>query len=81
MQLCLFGTHVCKDGVCPSSTHPPTSPKNPQWGPLAWVVPAELFPQRLRGKGMTLTTLANWLTNFAIAKAVPLMIQPDRCGD
>jgi hypothetical protein len=37
------------------------------------VVAAEVFPQRLRGKGMTLTTLANWLTNFAIAKTVPLV--------
>lgn len=49
-----------------------------QWGPLAWVVSAEIFPQRLRGKGMTITTLANWLTNFCIAKAVPVMILPER---
>lgn len=47
-----------------------------QWGPLAWVVAAEIFPQRLRGKGMTITTLANWITNFCIAKAVPVMILP-----
>ncbi|GAB5036195.1 mfs sp sugar:h+ symporter [Nannochloropsis oceanica] len=46
------------------------------WGPLAWVVAAEIFPQRLRGKGMTITTLANWITNFCIAKAVPVMILP-----
>ncbi len=37
------------------------------------MVAAEVFPQRLRGKGMTLTTLANWLTNFMIAKTVPLV--------
>jgi len=49
-----------------------------KWGPLAWVVSAEIFPQRLRGKGMTITTLANWLTNFCIAKAVPVMILPGR---
>lgn len=36
---------------------------------------AEIFPQRLRGKGLTLTTAASWLTTFAIARAVPLMIQ------
>ncbi|TFJ82553.1 hypothetical protein NSK_006137 [Nannochloropsis salina CCMP1776] len=48
------------------------------WGPLAWVVSAEIFPQRLRGKCMTITTLANWLTNFCIAKAVPVMILPEK---
>lgn len=46
-------------------------------GPLGWVVAAEVFPQRLRGKGMTLTTLANWLTNFMIAKTVPLVRESD----
>jgi len=44
------------------------------WGPLGWTIPAEIFPQTLRGKGMTLTTLANWVTNFAISKAVPIMM-------
>jgi len=41
------------------------------------VVAAEVFPQRLRGKGMTLTTLANWLTNFMIARTLPNMLLPD----
>jgi hypothetical protein len=44
------------------------------WGPLGWLVPSEIFPdvsrlrrpnlplsQRLREKGMMLTTLANWV--------------------
>ena len=44
------------------------------WGPLGWIVPAEIFPQNLRGKGMTITTLANWLSNFLISKMVPIMI-------
>jgi len=41
-----------------------------------WVVAAEVFPQRLRGRGMTLTTLANWLSNFLIARTLPVMILP-----
>ena len=46
------------------------------WGPLGWVVAAEVFPQHLRGKGMGITTLANWLSNFLIARTLPLMILP-----
>lgn len=60
----------------PSTTPPPRPNKKkihtPQQ-PLGWVVAAEVFPQRLRGKGMTITTMANWLTNFLIAKTVPLV--------
>lgn len=46
------------------------------WGPLAWVVAAEVFPQHTRARAMTITTLANWLANFVIAKTVPLIILP-----
>lgn len=46
------------------------------WGPLGWVVASEIFPQQIRGKGMTLTTFANWLSNFVIALLVPRMILP-----
>jgi hypothetical protein len=29
-------------------------------------VASEIFPQRLRGKGMTLTTLANWYVTLTL---------------
>jgi hypothetical protein len=41
------------------------------WGPVGWIVPAEIYPQELRGKGMTLSTTANWLANFAVGKFTP----------
>jgi len=36
------------------------------WGPLGWIVPGEVFPMRLRGKGMAMCVVANMLTNIAL---------------
>jgi len=37
-------------------------------GPVAWVVAAEIFPQRLAAKCVTLATAANWGTNTVISE-------------
>lgn len=50
------------------------------WGPICWIVPSEVFPIETRSKGMAVSTMANWLANFAIAKAVPSMILPSNLG-
>lgn len=47
------------------------------WGPVGWIVPAEIFPLDLRGKGMTLSTTANWLCNFAIGRVTPEFLRKD----
>jgi SP family sugar:H+ symporter-like MFS transporter len=36
------------------------------WGPLAWVVCAEIFPSRWKGAGMGVATATNWTFNFLI---------------
>lgn len=41
------------------------------WGPGAWVLIAELYPLKLRGKAMSMATLSNWFWNFIIAFIVP----------
>ena len=33
----------------------------PTWGPASWVYPPELFPLRVRGKAVALTTSCNWI--------------------
>lgn len=43
----------------------------PTWGPCSWVYPPELFPLRLRGKGVSLSTSANWALNTALGAFVP----------
>ena len=41
------------------------------WNPIGWVYPAEIFPQRLRGKAVSVATSANWLFGFANSYYTP----------
>ncbi|KAH7370116.1 general substrate transporter [Rhexocercosporidium sp. MPI-PUGE-AT-0058] len=41
------------------------------WGPIPWLLPAEIFPLRARSKGMALATCSNWMFNFIIAMSSP----------
>ncbi|EHY57886.1 high affinity glucose transporter [Exophiala dermatitidis] len=43
----------------------------PTWGPVSWIYPPELYPLRIRGKAVALTTSANWIFNFALSYFVP----------
>lgn len=43
----------------------------PSWGPVSWIYPPELFPLRVRGKAVALTTASNWIFNFALSYFVP----------
>ncbi|MEU4214167.1 sugar porter family MFS transporter [Actinoplanes sp. NPDC026623] len=36
-------------------------------GPVFWLMISEIFPQRLRSKSMSVTTVTNWLANFAVS--------------
>lgn len=45
------------------------------WGPIGWVIPAEIFPLRSRAKAMSVTTSANWMCNFIIGLIVPTMLE------
>ncbi|KAF9891610.1 hypothetical protein FE257_003621 [Aspergillus nanangensis] len=40
-------------------------------GPTSWVYPPELFPLRLRGKGVALATSGNWAFNTALGLFTP----------
>lgn len=41
------------------------------WGPMPWLLPAEIFPLRSRSKGMALATCSNWIFNFIIGMTSP----------
>ncbi|KAF8166012.1 general substrate transporter [Crassisporium funariophilum] len=41
------------------------------WGPVPWLLGAEIFPLRARAKGMALSTSVNWISNFIIAFITP----------
>ncbi|MBD3296434.1 MAG: sugar porter family MFS transporter [Candidatus Omnitrophica bacterium] len=36
-------------------------------GPIAWLIIAEIFPLKIRGRAMSLATTCNWIFNFLIA--------------
>ncbi|PYI02459.1 sugar transporter [Aspergillus sclerotiicarbonarius CBS 121057] len=44
------------------------------YGPLAWVLPAEVFPSSKRAKGVGAATGMIWLANFIIGVVVPDML-------
>ncbi len=46
------------------------------WGPIGWVLPAEIFPLELRGKAVSISTAANWLCNFLVGRTTPILIRP-----
>ncbi|MGQ3674048.1 sugar porter family MFS transporter [Xanthobacter sp. TB0139] len=43
-------------------------------GPLPWVMMSEIFPQNVRGLGMSAATLANWGFNFLVVFSFPVLI-------
>ncbi|KAH8812422.1 MFS transporter [Xylogone sp. PMI_703] len=43
----------------------------PSWGPVSWIYPPELFPLRLRAKGVSVSTAACWIMNFALGYFTP----------
>ncbi|KAJ5721296.1 uncharacterized protein N7483_009230 [Penicillium malachiteum] len=45
------------------------------YGPLGWVLPAEVFPSSKRAKGVGLAVAVNWLANFIIGVVVPQMLE------
>ncbi len=44
---------------------------NFSWGPVMWVMLAEMFPNQIRGSGLAVAGAAQWLANFAISFSFP----------
>ncbi|SCZ97155.1 BZ3500_MvSof-1268-A1-R1_Chr4-2g07027 [Microbotryum saponariae] len=44
------------------------------WGPLAWVVTSEIYPNSIRARCMSLSTASNWLLNFVIGYSTPYLV-------
>ncbi|GHA97620.1 MFS transporter [Algimonas arctica] len=47
---------------------------NMSWGPVMWVMLGEMFPNQIRGSGLAIAGLAQWLTNFAITFTFPIWL-------
>jgi sugar porter (SP) family MFS transporter len=44
------------------------------WGPVLWVMLAEIFPLAIRGAAMAIATLFNWLAAFFISLLFPVFV-------
>jgi MFS transporter, SP family, galactose:H+ symporter len=47
-------------------------------GPIVWLLISEIFPLQVRGLGMSISTLANWVGNFLVSQFFLTMV--DRLG-
>ncbi len=47
---------------------------NASWGPVMWVMLGEMFPNQIRGSGLAIAGLSQWLTNFAITMTFPIFL-------
>ena len=47
---------------------------NASWGPVMWVMLGEMFPNQIRGTGLAVSGLAQWLSNFGITMSFPLLL-------
>lgn len=45
------------------------------YAPLGWLLPAEVYPNSKRAKGVALAICINWLSNFTVGIVTPPMIQ------
>lgn len=43
------------------------------WGPVTWVLLAEIFPNRIRGRAMAVAVAAQWISNYLVSWTFPMM--------
>jgi MFS family permease len=44
-------------------------------GPIVWILISEIFPLPVRGIGMSISTLANWVGNFLVSQFFLTMVE------
>ncbi|MCK5775249.1 MAG: D-xylose transporter XylE [Bacteroidales bacterium] len=44
------------------------------WGPICWVLIAEIFPNKIRGRAIALAVAAQWAANYFISSTYPAMM-------
>lgn len=47
---------------------------NFSWGPVMWVMLGEMFSNQLRGSGLAVSGLFQWLTNFLVTMTFPIFL-------
>lgn len=47
---------------------------NGSWGPVMWVMLGEMFPNQIRGSGLAVGGLFQWVSNFGITMTFPILL-------
>ncbi len=45
------------------------------WGPICWVLIAEIFPNKIRGQGVAIAVAVQWFANYLISSTYPPMME------
>lgn len=45
------------------------------WGPIGWLIGPEVLPNRARSSGSSLATATNWICNFIVGQAAPILLE------
>ena len=43
------------------------------WGPVTWVLLAEIFPNKIRGRALAIAVAAQWISNYLVSVTFPMM--------
>jgi SP family arabinose:H+ symporter-like MFS transporter len=44
-------------------------------GPIVWVLIGEIFPNRVRSRGVAISIFLMWVANFAISYSLPILLK------
>ncbi|RKP26219.1 general substrate transporter [Syncephalis pseudoplumigaleata] len=44
------------------------------WAAIVWIYVAEIFPQHVRGKALTIAFIMSWICNFCVSQITPLLL-------
>lgn len=44
-------------------------------GPVAWVIVAEIFPTKIRGKAMAISMVVLWISDFSVSQSFPWLFE------
>jgi MFS transporter, SP family, sugar:H+ symporter len=47
---------------------------NMSWGPVTWIMLGEMFPNQIRGTGLAIAGLGQWVANFIITLTFPMLL-------
>lgn len=45
------------------------------YGPVTWIVMAEIFPTRVRGRAMSISTVAIWAACYIVSQTFPMLLE------